>query len=133
MSFLVDTNILSELVRPRPDPGVLAWASGVQRVSVSVVTVHELAFGLALKSRPRAEAWLEDFLARSCDVLEVTEGIARAAAALRAGLAAGGEVRSLADMLIAATSLGHGLTLVTRNERDFSGCGIQLLNPFQTG
>lgn len=133
MSFLVDTNVLSELVRPRPNPGVLGWAEGVDRVAVSAVTVHELAYGLALRSRPRAEAWLEAFLAESCEVLDVTDTIARVAALERARLASEGEVRSLADMLLAATASAHGLTLVTRNERDFAGCRVRILNPFLEG
>ncbi|MEW6219369.1 MAG: type II toxin-antitoxin system VapC family toxin [Thermodesulfobacteriota bacterium] len=130
MSFLVDTNILSELARAAPDAGVLAWAQGVTAISLSVITVDEVCFGLAWRPNARIEAWLAGFLHRQCHVLPVTERIARQAGGLRGSLRRQGTVRTQADMLIAATAQVHGLTLVTRNERDFAGCGIPVLNPF---
>jgi predicted nucleic acid-binding protein len=63
-------------------------------------------------------------------VLPVTDAIARRGGEMRAALAARGQVRSQADMLIAATAQVHALTVVTRNVRDFDDCGIALLNPF---
>ena len=90
---LVDTNILSELMRAQPDAGVLAW---LQRQ----------------------------------EVLAVTTDVARCAGALRGQLQLRGQTRSQADMLIAATAQIHALTIVTRNVRDFDGCGVAVLNPF---
>jgi predicted nucleic acid-binding protein len=90
---LVDTNILSELMRAQPAAGVLAW---LQR--------HE--------------------------VLPITTDVARCAGALRGQLQLRGQTRSQADMLIAATAQIHALTIVTRNVRDFDGCGVAVLNPF---
>ncbi len=90
---LVDTNILSELMRAQPDAGVLAW---LQR--------HE--------------------------VLAVTTDVARCAGALRGQLQLRGQTRSQADMLIAVTAQIQPLTIVTRNVRDFDGCGVAVLNPF---
>lgn len=130
--FLVDTNIISELVRPRPDAGVLAWAQRVFRVAVSVVSVEEIAYGLARKPHPKLRRWFDDFFADRCDVLEVTPAIAGGAGRLRGRLARRGHTRNQADMLIAATAQVHQLTLVTRNVRDFESCGIGLLNPFGT-
>jgi len=60
MSFLVDTNILSELARPRPDRRVVDWAGGLSTVMLSVVTVEEVFFGLSAKPSPRIERWFED-------------------------------------------------------------------------
>lgn len=127
--LLVDTNIISELSRTKPDTGVLAWAAKVTDYRLSVISLEEIAYGLAWRPNPRIQAWMEGFFARHA-ALPVTQEIALRAGDLRGRLAALGSPRTQADMLIAATALVHGLTLVTRNSRDFDGCGIPLLNPF---
>ncbi|MEK6373010.1 MAG: type II toxin-antitoxin system VapC family toxin [Acidobacteriota bacterium] len=130
MPWLTDTNVLSELVRPRPNSGVLEWAAGVEQISVSVVTLEEILFGLAWKPNARVRAWFDRFFAEACDVVPITQPIAERAGVMRGGLRAKGITRSQADTLIAATAQVQGLTLVTRNVRDFEGCRIDLLNPF---
>ncbi len=127
--LLVDTNIISELSRRQPDPAVLAWASEITDFHLSVVSLEEIAFGLAWRPNPRIQGWIDAFFSRHA-ALPVTPDIARRAGALRGRLAAQGSPRTQADMLIAATALTHGLTLATRNGRDFEGCGVPLLNPF---
>jgi len=67
MKWLTDTNVLSELVRPRPNPGVLAWAADIERLSVSVVTLEEILFGLAWKPTPKVQQWFEKFFAEACE------------------------------------------------------------------
>jgi toxin FitB len=131
MSFLVDTNVISELVRKKPDPGVLEWAQEIRRVALSAVTVEEVFFGLSWKPVPRVALWFEDFLETHCEILPVTADIARRSGELRWQLQARGLTRESADMLIAATAQVHQLTLVTRNVRHFGDCGISLLNPFR--
>ena len=130
MTFLCDTNIVSELARPTPNAGVLAWAENVQVISLSVVTLEEIFYGLALRPNARVEGWLEDFLSRYVRVLDVTPSVTRLAGGLRGRLAARGKTRTQADMLIGATAVIHGLTLVTRNTKDFTGAEVRLLNPF---
>jgi predicted nucleic acid-binding protein len=130
-SCLVDTNVLSELVRKSPDPGVLQWAQETRQIALSAITVEEVYFGLAWKPNPRILRWFEEFLAMSCDILPVTAEIAKRSGELRGQLQARGQTRTPADMTIAATAQEHRLTLVTRNVRHFEGCGIQLLNPFR--
>ena len=130
MSFLVDTNVVSELVRPRPNPGVLARAGALDVLTLSVVTIDEIFYGLAWRRNAKVLRWLEQFLESRCRILEVTAAIARHAGTLRGQLAARGRVRSQADMLIAATATQHGLTIATRNERDFDECGVPVSNPF---
>jgi predicted nucleic acid-binding protein len=102
----------------------------VDRISISVVSVEEISFGLSWKPHAKLELWFKNFFAEACDTLSVTESIAQRAGAMRGEFLAKGITRSPADMLIAATAQVHGLTLVTRNVRDFDGCGIDLLNPF---
>jgi predicted nucleic acid-binding protein len=131
--MLVDTNVLSELPRPRPSAEVVAWFAAQETIHLSVVTLEELAFGIARAlpaARSRLVRWLAALLDARPIVLDVTNSIARASGELRAARQARGRRVAQADMLIAATALIHGLTLVTRNERDFDGCGVAIVNPF---
>ena len=128
--FLVDTNVVSELARPQPNHGVLAWAGKVKNVVLSVITVEEILYGLAWKPNARVQAWFEAFLDGYCQVLQISPEIAKACSKLRGELQSKGISRSQADMFIAATAQIHQLTIATRNVRDFEGCGIALLNPF---
>ena len=130
MSTLVDTNVLSELARPRPDPRVVTRVGGLSGVTLSAITVEEVFLGLSARRSPRIERWFEGFLDCDCRVLEVSAAIARHAGVLRGQLARRGRPRSQADMLIAATAALHGLALATRNVRDFADCGVTLVNPF---
>jgi predicted nucleic acid-binding protein len=126
---LVDTNVVSELCRRAPDQGVLDWATTQTRLALSVITVEEIAFGLSRRPNPVLRAWFDRLLERH-EVLPVTPAIAQRAGAMRSAFAVDGLARTQADMLIAATALVHQLPLVTRNLRDFDGCGVPLLNPF---
>ncbi|MCA9570638.1 MAG: type II toxin-antitoxin system VapC family toxin [Myxococcales bacterium] len=128
---LVDTNVLAELVRPDPDPGVTRWVREQRGLFVSVVTVEEIAYGLAWRPKPRIATVLTRLLKDHCTVLPVTQEIAARAGELRGRLQASGHTRSQADMLIAATALTHGYAVVTRNEEDFRGCSVEVVNPFQ--
>jgi predicted nucleic acid-binding protein len=131
--MLVDTNVISELPRPRPSARVLQWFAAQPTIHVSVITLEELEFGVARAApaaRPRLARWLDALLASKPVLLDVTPAVARAAGKLRAAREARGRRVAQADMLIAATAIAHGLTLVTRNARDFEGCGVSLLDPF---
>lgn len=130
MSFLFDTNILSELARPQPQPSVLAFTSGLSQIALSAITVDEVFYGLTAKPNPRIRAWFEIFISSHCVVLPVTEAIAKLAGEMRGKLQTEGKPRTQADMLIAATAKIHQLTLVTRNIKDFQGCDVLLLDPF---
>jgi toxin FitB len=130
MTILCDTNILSELARPRPHPNVLVWSEQIIQISISVITLEEITYGLAAKPNARIQNWFERFLLVDCQVLPITEVIAQQAGVVRGTLQSQGKSRTQADMLIAATAQIHQLVLVTRNTRDFEDCGISLLNPF---
>ena len=130
---LVDTNVVSELPKRAPNPGVMRWFAGIDGLVISAVTVDELVYGVE-RGQPlqaaRLRRWLDELLETPPLVIPVDMPIARAAGNLRAQREKLGEVSSQADMLIAATALVTGRILVTRNTRHFEGCGVALLNPF---
>ncbi len=131
--FLVDTNVISELAHAHPEPRVLRWAQEQRSVTLSVITVEEIAFGIARHSparRTRLTAWFESLIASAARIYEINLPVARISAELRARREAAGHRAAQADMLIAATALAHGLTLATQNTKDFTGCGIALIDPF---
>ncbi|MEM0979243.1 MAG: type II toxin-antitoxin system VapC family toxin [Cyanobacteria bacterium P01_H01_bin.58] len=130
MTLLCDTNIISELCKPQPDPGVIAWSATVTTIAISVITLEEIIYGLNAKPNTRIQDWFQEFLETYCQVLPITSEIAQCAGQLRGKLRTQGMPRTQADMLIAATTQVRHLTLVTRNTRDFENCDIQILNPF---
>ncbi len=132
--YLLDTNVVSELARPRPDQKVRSWLGRQSEVSISVITIEEILFGI-LKApsarRPKLVAWFEDLQQNVRITHDVTPSIARAAADLRATRTGLARPVAQADMLIAATAVVHGLTLATRNVIDFDGCGVAVVDPFR--
>lgn len=128
--FLIDTNILSELTRKAPVAKVIDWLGEAGDVSLSVISVDEIYFGLGSRPNSRMQLVLEQYIETYCSVLPVTAPIARMAGMLRGQLGRRGNVREQGDMLLAATAAAHGLTLATRNTRDFAGCSVALYNPF---
>ena len=138
--FLLDTNIPSELLRPRPDPNVAGW---VQRQAsntlfVSVVTLGELQRGatlLAERSARRAE--LERMIHEKVPswfqgrILPITRMIAERWGVLDGERQLAGRPLNMADGMIAATALEHDLVVVTRNVKDFAGLGVEVVNPWE--
>lgn len=134
MSFLLDTNVVAELRKPRPTASVAAWFGTVDgsQLYLSVLTVGEIQQGVNLLRRrdPRQaavfDAWLgtlrRDFADR---LLPVDEAVALAWGALSAG----GPL-PVVDGLLAATAQVHRLTVVTRNVADFARTGVPVLDPF---
>ena len=135
MSYLLDTNVISELRRRQPNPGVLAWATEVppSDLYLSVLSFGEIRKGLEQladgSKRRSITEWLESDLPRYFQgrVLPIDLAVSQVWGQLLARAA-----RPVAeiDSLIAATAQTHGLTLVTRNARDYRFDGLALLNPW---
>ena len=127
---LADTNVISEFVKSTPDAQVMRWLESVQLMAISAVTLEEAHFGLAWQPNTRKLALFNALVARMHSVYPITPAIAQRGGALRGQFQAQGITRSAPDMLIAATAIEHQLVLATRNVRDFLGCGVQVVNPF---
>ena len=138
MRYLLDTNVISEGARPRPDPGVLAWleARTPLECAISVLTLGEIQKGVALlpagKRRDRLEGWLATDLPRhfSGRLLPVDDRVAVAWGNLLAECRRTGREPPAIDGLLLATAAAHDLILVTRNERDCADRGVAILNPW---
>ena len=138
MSFLLDTNVLSEPMKERPNPGVIAWLSQVNEdeAFVSVVTITELRYGverLAIgKRRERLDGWLRrDLILRfEGRILPVDLRIADACGGLMARSESMGRPMEARDAFIAATAEVNGLTLVTRNTSDFEPTLRAIISPW---
>ena len=136
--WLLDTNVLSELCRPRPDQRVTAWieAHPLDDLYVSTVTLAEIRFGIETLPDQIRRSELETWLAIKVRpmfthrVLEITEDIMLRWRLLVEEGRQRGHTYSQPDLMIAATALEHGVTLVTRNVSDFTGLGVTLLNPW---
>ena len=135
MSYLLDTNVLSELRRKTPDAGVVEWFSGrpASTLYLSVLTLGELRKGiegvLDAKRRMALTDWLETDLPSffAGRILPVDEPVADRWGRL---VAAAGRPLPAIDSLLGATAAQHGLSMVTRNERDFVGLGLDVINPW---
>lgn len=127
---LADTNVISEFVKKTPEPHVMLWLQSVQLMAISAVTLEEAHFGLAWQPNTRKLALFNAMVERLHAVYPITPSIAQRAGVLRGQFQAQGISRSAPDMLIAATAIEHQLVLATRNVRDFLGCGVQIVNPF---
>jgi predicted nucleic acid-binding protein len=138
--WLLDTNVLSELRRPKPDVKVVQFVSAqsLDLLYVSVVTFAEIRFGIELVKDVSRRMDLDDWLAHKLRpmfeerVLEITEDIMLKWRLLVEGRKSG-HTFSQPDLIIAATALHHGLTVVSRNTDDFERANVPVLNPWIAG
>lgn len=137
--FLLDTNVISELVKPQPEANVTAWIEGTDEslLYLSVLTLGEIRRGIAVlpQSRRRAalEAWLDkDLRARFEDrILPIDLEVADRWGLLTAAGRNNGILLPVIDGLLAATALEHNLTLVTRDTGQIPSMGVAVFNPWE--
>jgi predicted nucleic acid-binding protein len=138
VNFLLDTNVVSEWTKPRPNAGVVRWLSECDedRVFLSVVTLAELRHGIerlaASRRRSSLDAWLGEELSQRFEgrILPVEAPVADLCGRVVARREALGRPIHAMDALIAATATMHDLTLVTRNSSDFETSVKSILNPW---
>ena len=140
MPWLLDTNILSEIRRPKPEPKVLAFIAGLHlnQLYISVVTLAELRFGIQRLNtdsvlRAELERWLTETIRPMFDgrVLPITEDIMLRWRVLLEDGRKRGHTYSQPDLIIAATALQHGLSVATRDRSDYDKADVTVFNPWE--
>jgi predicted nucleic acid-binding protein len=139
MSFLLDTNTISEWVKPRPDPGVVRWFDQIDedRTHLSVITLGELRKGINRLADSRRRNRLDDWLSNELPsrfgnrILPVNAAIADEWGQLLARADTAGTPINGTDALIAATAIAHRLQVVTRNVSHFQPANVDILCPWQ--
>jgi predicted nucleic acid-binding protein len=139
MAWLLDTNILSEGRKPRPEPRVTAFydSQPLNQLYISVVNIAEIRFGIELQEDPARRAELSDWLtltlrpAFAGRILPVTEDIFLKWRLLMEDGRKLGHTYSHPDLFLAATALHHGLTVVTRDRSDFDKARAPVFNPWE--
>jgi hypothetical protein len=137
LSLLLATNIISEWVKPQPNPHIVQWLATIDedRLSISVVTFAEIRFGVERlptgQRRARLAVWLTDELPRRFEnrVHTIDGRVAEAWGVVVARAGRTGVAVSAMDGFIAATAEVHGLTVVTRNVRHFAPLGVPAFDP----
>ena len=138
MKYLLDTCILSETVRPRPDERVLRWFQATDRTLMytPAVVLGEIRKGIVRmpkgSRRNLLEGWLERYRVNYVQrIVPFDADVAHSWGTLVGQLQSKGVTLPIIDSQIAATALHHGMTLVTRNVKDMESTGVRLFNPFE--
>jgi toxin FitB len=134
--YLLDTNIISEIHKPKPHGAVVAWFGRLreEQIYLSAVTLGELQEGIERTRRQDAakagaiEAWVDE-VENSATVLPMDGRSFREMARMMVGK----QEELFYDVMIAATARLHGMTVASRNEKDFRHLGVDIINPFKLG
>lgn len=137
MSYLVDTNVFSEKLKPRPDAQVVAWlAENESELFISTLTIAEIRRDIERlpqgKRRDQFQQWLTSLNSTMAgSILSFNRAAAHSRGQMQGQLDLKGIRISPSDGILAPTAIRHGLTVVTRNERDFKDAPVRMLNPFR--
>lgn len=140
MAWLLDTNVLSELRRPSPEPKVVAFvaAQPLGQLFISVVTLAEIRFGIELVSEPSRRVALNDWLTQKVRpmfyqrVLPITEDVMLKWRLLVEEGRKMGHTFSQPDLIIAATAVHYGHTVVTRDRIEYERARVPVMNPWES-
>jgi len=138
VAYLLDTNVVSESIKPRPAARVVTWLAAQRsaRIYLSVLTLGEIQQGIVRSSNPRRverlTRWLDDELQPQFQgrLLPIEGQVMKTWGQITGQALLHGRPVSYVDSLLAATAITHGLTLVTRNSKDVEGLPVQTLNPW---
>ena len=132
--YLIDTNIISEMTKPKKNLGVIKWLTMQDTLALSVISYHEIRYGInraKKEQKKKLEIWWNEFLSYSPEFLQIDINVSNISSVIRSKSESEGHPMTLADSLIAATAIHSNKILVTRNVTDFDRCGLSLLNPFE--
>lgn len=137
--IVVDTNVISEVMRPKPSPSVLNWLNTQEsrQLFITTVTLAEIGYGLRIlpegQRRWQLHSCFEQFIAEAFEerVLDFTASAAESYAEIMGHRKEIGRPMSLPDGQIASIAHAHGFAVASRNIKDFEDCGLELLNPFE--
>ncbi len=138
MNYLLDTCLLSEFLKKRSDPRILEWfdAQDDESLYISVLAIGEIQKGISKTEtsnrKSELEQWLDSIVERyDRRILPFTISTANLWGKMKGKLEKQGKILPVIDSLMAATALEHDLTIVTRNEEDFTPAGVKVLNLWQ--
>lgn len=137
--YLLDTCVISEFVKPRPEPKVVEWLNSVEleQAYLSAVTIGEIQFGISNRlpsnRRTELEVWLNDELTGQFNgrIIPLDGDVFAVWGKMSAAQKQKGEPMGVMDALIAAVAVRHHMVLVTRNTSDFRDIGLSLFNPWE--
>ncbi len=136
VGYLVDTNVVSEVCKKLPNPNVMDWLDSHENLAISVITIEEMRFGELMmpkgKKRNKLHELIDSLVEHYVDsTLTFDTRAAKQCAVFHENAIASGRTPTIEDMMIAAIAKVNGLTLVTRNVRDFEYLDVEVVNPFE--
>jgi predicted nucleic acid-binding protein len=140
VKFLLDTNVVSEFIKPKRNPGVYAWLDKTDelQLAVSVISLGEVQNGISRLSEGKRKVALQDWLDNELiprfdnRILSVTLEDMLLWGKLTGKAMTNGETLPTADVMLAAVARNNGLMVITRNEKDFARMGVSVLNPWNS-
>ena len=135
--YLLDTNVVSELTKERPNPAIIGYLNTQDDLWLSVIVVEELELGVQLLPEGRRRTGLTEWLTQVVAdfdgrISPIEKEAAKWAATFQARVHRTGGKLELGDALIAGTAMANDMSVVTRNVRDFDGLGLDIVNPWET-